>query len=166
MQDLPKTANLKLIDWWLLFASNVLAITMAFHTYLAYMCSGKGKTPPIHEGFRLPRVIRFGRFGKRKEAKDEGVRADDDGGDKAGQGNNETDVFVMQPSAAGGEAGNEEDKQKIDKGMLKAHRFNAFAKVVYLAVVVIFNVAFWSIAIREYYRPAEEYLEEEDDDVD
>ena len=37
-QDLPKSASFKMIDWWLFFASNVLVITMAFHTYLGYLC--------------------------------------------------------------------------------------------------------------------------------
>jgi hypothetical protein len=36
-QDLPKTANFKMIDIWLFFASNVLVITMGFHTYLSCM---------------------------------------------------------------------------------------------------------------------------------
>ncbi len=36
---MPKTSYYKMVDWWLFFSSNALAITMAFHTYLAYMCA-------------------------------------------------------------------------------------------------------------------------------
>jgi len=40
---LPKTSYYKMIDWWLFFSSNVLVMTMAFHTYLSYMCGKAGK---------------------------------------------------------------------------------------------------------------------------
>ena len=36
-KDLPITSYFKLIDWWLLVISNVLVITLGFHTYLAYI---------------------------------------------------------------------------------------------------------------------------------
>ncbi len=29
-----------MVDWWLFFASNVLVLTMTFHTYLGYTCQG------------------------------------------------------------------------------------------------------------------------------
>ncbi len=28
-----------MIDWWLFFSSNVLVVTLCFHTFLAYVCS-------------------------------------------------------------------------------------------------------------------------------
>ncbi len=50
---------------------------------------------------------------------------------------------------------------KLDRdAQKKATKFNDFAKVVYLVVVISFNVAFWSVAMREYMRPAEEFLNE------
>ncbi len=36
---MPKTSYYKMVDWWLFFASNVLVITIGFHTYLAYLSS-------------------------------------------------------------------------------------------------------------------------------
>ena len=40
-QGLPKTSYYKMVDWWLFFSSNVLVITIGFHTYLAYLASKK-----------------------------------------------------------------------------------------------------------------------------
>lgn len=37
-------------------------------------------------------------------------------------------------------------------------RFNGFAKVVYIVVVILFNIVFWTVAITEFVVPAEEYL--------
>ncbi len=42
--------------------------------------------------------------------------------------------------------------------MVTAHRLNTFGKVAYLGLVFVFNLVFWTIAIVEYVRPAEEYL--------
>ena len=39
-----------------------------------------------------------------------------------------------------------------------ARRFNNIGKVVYVGFYVIFNIIFWSTAISEYVRPAEEYI--------
>ena len=36
MQDIPETSYFKLIDYWLLFSLNMLALAMAFHTGLAF----------------------------------------------------------------------------------------------------------------------------------
>ena len=36
-QGLPITSYYKLIDWWLLVLFNSLALTLVFHTYLAYV---------------------------------------------------------------------------------------------------------------------------------
>ncbi len=63
---MPKTSSFKMIDWWLLFASNVLVITMAFHTYLAFMCETEkkkveGERTKNHGFFVIPRLIHFGR---------------------------------------------------------------------------------------------------------
>ncbi len=37
-QALPMTSYYKLIDWWLLHILVVLVLTMALHTYVAYVC--------------------------------------------------------------------------------------------------------------------------------
>ncbi len=53
------------------------------------------------------------------------------------------------------------EEPKLDKdAQLRASRFNDFAKVVYLVVVVGFNIVFWIVAMQEYMRPAEEYLDD------
>ena len=36
---MPITAYYKLVDWWLLVLFNLLALTLVFHTYLAYFIS-------------------------------------------------------------------------------------------------------------------------------
>jgi len=43
-----------------------------------------------------------------------------------------------------------------------AKRFNRFGKIVYVVCVVVFNVVFWSVALAEFYTPAEHYLNVED----
>jgi len=43
LQDLPKTSYYKLIDWWLFFSTNILVVTMLFHTFLASMCRSAAK---------------------------------------------------------------------------------------------------------------------------
>ena len=41
----------------------------------------------------------------------------------------------------------------------KVKRLNKMAQVGYIVVILIFNVIFWAIAIEEFLRPAEEYLD-------
>ena len=38
LQNLPKTAYYKFIDYWLMFSMQMLVITMAIHTYVAHCC--------------------------------------------------------------------------------------------------------------------------------
>ena len=48
----------------------------------------------------------------------------------------------------------------FDDGVLKnAKKINKFGKFLFLVVCVIFNVAFWSIALSEYVKSAEHYLQ-------
>ncbi len=57
-----------MIDWWLFFASNVLVITMAFHTYLAYLCD-KAKGRNVDTGvFKIPKMLMLGNRLKAKRA--------------------------------------------------------------------------------------------------
>ena len=42
---MPITAYYKLIDWWLLTLLNLLALTLVFHTYLAYVVSKTEDSP-------------------------------------------------------------------------------------------------------------------------
>ena len=50
--------------------------------------------------------------------------------------------------------------------LVQARRFNSFAKVVYMSVVVVFNAVFWIVAVYQYHRPAEEYLVREETQED
>ncbi len=52
-----------MLDWWLFFSSNILVITMAFHTYLCYMCKHArletdGQAPKDLP-FTIPRLFVF-----------------------------------------------------------------------------------------------------------
>ncbi len=39
-------------------------------------------------------------------------------------------------------------------------RFNAVAKITYICVVATFNVVFWSVALKQYFRPPEEFVKD------
>ncbi len=153
-----------MVDWWLFFASNVLVITMAFHTYLAYLCQtanrtdggggggGGGNQSNRKHHFFIPRLLRFGRM-RAKGAKKMGSTVYPEG---------EANEAEQLPSTPPLPAEEEDDgERKVDERMLAARRFNSFAKLVYLAVVVVFNVVFWILAIHQYHRPAEDFLAKE-----
>ena len=44
---------------------------------------------------------------------------------------------------------------------VRARRFNNFGKIIYVLIVVAFNIIFWVIAVRVYLMPPEKYLNEE-----
>jgi hypothetical protein len=70
---------------------------------------------------------------------------------------NQDQLFHKIESAA--EIKNAESNRAIAGKLLsRAARFNDLAKLVYLAVVLGFNVIFWVVAIREHTRSPEEYL--------
>ena len=47
-----------------------------------------------------------------------------------------------------------------------ARRWNHLGKVVYVVLYLIFNIAFWAVAIQEYVRPAEEYINKKPEYLD
>ena len=47
--------------------------------------------------------------------------------------------------------------EKEDK-LAAARRWNYLGKIVYLVLYLMFNLVFWIIALTEYVRPAEEYI--------
>jgi len=53
-----------------------------------------------------------------------------------------------------------QEEEEEEDGLKKARRFNALAKVVYILLVIAFNVIFWSISLVEYHRKGEEILAE------
>ena len=55
----------------------------------------------------------------------------------------------------------ENSKEETDDNanLLKhARRLNLIAKIGFAVFMIIFNLVFWSIAITEYLRPADEYI--------
>lgn len=46
-----------------------------------------------------------------------------------------------------------------------ARRVNDIGKVIYVVLYVMFNIVFWAVAITEYIRPAEEYINDGDEEV-
>ena len=52
-----------------------------------------------------------------------------------------------------------EDKEiKNSKAMKRARKLNNFAKIVFAILILLFNLVFWTIAVREYNKPADEYI--------
>ncbi len=145
-----------MIDWWLFFASNILVVTMAFHTYLAFLCEmakSKMKDSPLKErAFWIPKLNLTMKRSERP-SKDKLVECCEDkngvNGDESSALNNEDADQVKIKD-------NSDDDQ--NHAIRQARRFNDFAKVIYLAIVVTFNIVFWIMAVTEYSRPAEYYL--------
>ena len=52
----------------------------------------------------------------------------------------------------------EDDEIKNSKAMKRARKLNNFAKIVFAILILLFNLVFWTIAIREYNKPADEYI--------
>jgi hypothetical protein len=121
-----------MIDWWLLFSLNILALTMAFHTYLAHVVS---KARPLTE-----------KSGDCLICKIKSAAITYKGKDKVSN-------FQMEESAA---MSTSEQSQK--DMMINAKRINTAGKIIFILICVFFNLVFWVLAINEYKRPAEEYI--------
>ena len=52
----------------------------------------------------------------------------------------------------------EDEQIKNFKAMKSARKLNNFAKIVFAILILLFNLVFWTIAIREYNKPADEYI--------
>ena len=52
----------------------------------------------------------------------------------------------------------EDEEIKNSKAMKRARKLNNFAKIVFAILILLFNLVFWTIAIREYNKPADEYI--------
>ena len=54
-----------------------------------------------------------------------------------------------------------EDQDRKDTNALKsARKLNNIAKVVFAILIVFFNLVFWTIALREHNRPANDYIKD------
>ena len=51
-----------------------------------------------------------------------------------------------------------EDEMKNSKAMQRARKLNNFARILFAILILLFNLFFWTVAIREYIKPAEEYI--------
>jgi hypothetical protein len=65
-QELPQTSYYKLIDWWLLFALNMLVLTMCAHTYISHVNSAADGS-----GFDSARTVTL--VGNRRIVAEDGV---------------------------------------------------------------------------------------------
>ena len=52
----------------------------------------------------------------------------------------------------------EEKLQKEDQMMKHAKFLNRIARIVFIILLAIFNVGYWSVAYLEHFRPAEYYI--------
>ena len=109
---MPITAYYKLIDWWLLTLLNLLALTLVFHTYLAYVVSKTEDSPER----KLTKVKPFYE-----------IDFDD----------NENEQTVI---------------------MKQAIYLNTVGNLVFVILLVTFNIGFWIVALAEHFRPAEYYI--------
>ncbi len=141
-----------MIDWWLFFASNILVVTMAFHTYLAFLCETAkvGKDNTDGKSFWIPRL----NFLKKRDERPSRHNLSKD------QNMDEEEDANIKETGSLNNVKNEPKHDKMSAAIQQARRFNDFAKVFYLAIVVTFNIIFWVIAITEYSRPASYYLGE------
>ena len=48
--------------------------------------------------------------------------------------------------------------KSMDDTLAMARRWNHLGKVIYVVLYLIFNLVFWTSAIAEYMRPADEYI--------
>lgn len=49
-------------------------------------------------------------------------------------------------------------KSKPIEGLRSAIRFNNLGKITFASLYIVFNLIFWIVAIKEYARSAQEYI--------
>lgn len=152
IQSLPKTAYYKLIDTWLLVSLNILVVTMLFHTFLAHVVAKSTKKP-----IRLFSAKSVFRGGYRNKTASTSSTEAITTVDVRGPGpDTEGATYNPRPKTAMSNYG----KLKENGGdvLAAARRVNDIGKVIYVVLYIMFNIVFWSVAITEYIRPAEEYI--------
>jgi ABC-type multidrug transport system fused ATPase/permease subunit len=126
VQDaLPKTAYFKFIDWWILFAMNTQIGLMAFHTFLSMYTAREYRRYKESMLKRIGKVIQ-----KEVEA---------NGGS--------TNHMLPLPTA--------QDLDEIipieEFDFPKSNRLNKWVNILFIALLMAFNVAYWSIAMGIYF---------------
>ena len=120
----------------------ILILSMAFHTVLAHVvskCKEKSSTKSIF-------TSRYNRstVGTGPGITSVGTKTD-----------TEHDVeYIRAKTALNTRVTSDTDEDEL----VAAKRMNNIGKIVYAVLYLIFNIVFWVIAISEYVRPAEEYI--------
>ena len=127
-----------MIDWWLLYSLNVLAISMAIHTYVWYTMT-EAKTSTVKSGECLICKIKSCVITRK--------------------GKNEDMIQAFMPPSPMIPI----NSKKEDSPIERAKKINNFGKILFVAITVLFNFIFWTIAIYEFSKPAEDYLTIEED---
>ena len=125
-----------MIDWWLLYSLNVLAISMAIHTYVWHIMT-EAKSNTEKSGECLICKIKSCVITRKNEDK---IQA------------------FMPPSPIIPINSNKEESP-----IERAKKINNFGKIIFVFITVLFNFIFWTIAIYEFSKPAEDYLVIEDE---
>lgn len=148
-QSVPTTSYFKLIDIWLLFCVVMIVVAILLHTVLAAVFSlggggGRGRAGSARGAFRRIRTVsgslHGGGFGERSSKF-------------------KSTVHFWSNFAAEGMAkeSGEGDGAPGDHGTARA--FNLAAAGLFALVVVVFNVAFWAVALGQHNMGPEEILE-------
>ena len=117
---------------------------MLFHTFLAYVVAKTTKEP-----------IRILHSAKSVFYKKNSSSTSDTNGITSveAQGENPA-AFVRRPKTAMTDYGRMDSNDKLSE----ARKWNHLGKVIYVVLYAVFNLVFWIVAITEYMRPAEEYI--------
>ena len=52
----------------------------------------------------------------------------------------------------------QETSKKMTKPLKSAQKLNSVGKMVFAVLMIAFNAIFWTVALREYFKPAKDYL--------
>ena len=130
-QDLPKTAYLKMIDIWMVFTILMMVASMVFHTLVARKVIMEKDTPMsmMSENSVMLKAMGWPVCNKLKKK-------------------------VFPPTTPW-----MKQMKKENEELKGAKRLNRAGQVFFIIVVVLFLAVYWFIALKEYFKPAEEYLQ-------
>ena len=138
-QNLPKTAYYKMVDYWLAFSLNMLVMIMAFHTYVAYRVAQAKEEP-----FNFMTENSF--FFKSPSSCKVSCAC------QPASYINPTEIYNPL----------RETKQDLSENnavdLRGPQKLNLCGKIIFVLLVLGFNGGFWYFSIKEYVRPASEYI--------
>ena len=148
---LPATPYLKLIDIWLLFCTNMMVLSLVFHTYVETIIKPQTHREPAD----LDNIFFTSRQGSKFEINPASrwilILV-------SGLGKNRTHFRPKTPGQRNKVDTERNEAQIKEKQMEKAVRFNRYGKIGYISVMAFFYLIFWIVAFFEFMRPAEEYI--------